>query len=291
MFDRTLNRLEKESKRSVPRNEGDYEGDGSKQIVIDGEVKRDGFGAALTDKGLLYCGKCLTLKQTRLWSALLNRLYEPMCLCQCEQEKEKALDREFRDKELELKVERIRRNVDPLVLENTFDRDNRADETASTICRDYLSRFDSFFFKNGTGLYLHGDVGVGKTFFAGCIANGAAEKGYTVRAVSVNRLINDLYSATDKTGYVRELTNADLLIIDDLGAQRKTEYASEQVFTVIDERYKTKKPLIVTSNLHYESLGKTKNITEKRIADRIVDMCIPVRVAGASQRKKPKLFE
>lgn len=288
MYDRMFTNIKKQAERVIPTNEGDYLGDGSVLLHANGAILRDENGAALNDKGLLYCGRCHTLKQTRIYSAVMGRLFEPKCLCRCASEQEDLLERELQEEQFRMRLERMRKNADPLLLSNTFEKDEEPMSDASRLCRDYLDRFSPFFYPRGAGLYLCGGVGVGKTFYACCIANGAAEQGYTVRAMSVNRMINDLFSASDKSGLIRSLVSADLLIIDDLGAQRKTEYASEQVFTVIDERYKTQKPLIVTSNLPYHSLKETKDVTEQRIADRIVDMCVPIKVSGGSKRKKPK---
>ena len=290
MYDKTLARLQQLAERAIPRERGDYLGDGSVLLYHNGKALRDNRGIVLNDKGLLYCGKCRTLKQTRRYSAVLGGVIEPMCLCRCAGEQEEMQDKAFQKEQFQMRLERMKQHADPLLLDNTFDRDNAPDSVPSRLCRDYLDRFSPFFYPRGAGLYLYGGVGVGKTFYACCIANGAAEKGYTVRAMSVNRIINDLFSTTDKSGVIRKLVSADLLIIDDFGAQRKTEYASEQVFTVIDERYKTKKPLIVTSNLPYHSLKETKDITEQRIADRIVDMCIPIEIAGGSKRVMPKKY-
>ena len=77
---------------------------------------------------------------------------------------------------------------------------------------------------------------------------------------------------------------ATLLIIDDLGAERGTEYAVENVFNVIDRRYRSGKPLIITTNLHLSMLTNEQSLDKKRIYDRILELCIPVCVNGASKR-------
>ena len=77
---------------------------------------------------------------------------------------------------------------------------------------------------------------------------------------------------------------ATLLIIDDLGAERGTEYAVENVFNVIDRRYRSGKPLIITTNLHISMLTNEQSLDKKRIYDRILELCIPVCVNGASKR-------
>ena len=77
---------------------------------------------------------------------------------------------------------------------------------------------------------------------------------------------------------------ATLLIIDELGAERGTEYAVENVFNVIDRRYRSGKPLIITTNLHISMLTNEQSLDKKRIYDRILELCIPICVNGASKR-------
>ena len=106
------------------------------------------------------------------------------------------------------------------------------------------------------GLLLWGDVGTGKSFFAGCIANALLEQGVPVLMTNFSRILNalsGLYSE-EKNQYIDSLNQYSLLIIDDLGIERSTEFALEQVFNVIDSRYRSKLPLIVTTNMTLEEL-------------------------------------
>ena len=105
--------------------------------------------------------------------------------------------------------------------------------------------------KSCIGLLLWGDVGTGKTFIAACIANALIEQGVAVLMTNFSKILNQL-SATfneDRNKYIENMNGYSLLIIDDLGIERNSEFALEQVFNVIDSRYRSKKPLIVTTNL------------------------------------------
>lgn len=82
------------------------------------------------------------------------------------------------------------------------------------------------------------------------------------------------------------LMRYSLLIIDDLGIERNTEYAKEQVYNIIDERYKAKLPLIVTTNLTLDELKDSKELAYRRIYDRVLSMCVPVSFQGESHRKQ-----
>ena len=76
-----------------------------------------------------------------------------------------------------------------------------------------------------------------------------------------------------------------LLIIDDLGIERNSDFALEQVFNVIDSRYRSKKPLIITTNLTLSELNNAADIAHKRIYDRILERCIPVRINNRNIRQ------
>ena len=86
---------------------------------------------------------------------------------------------------------------------------------------------------------------------------------------------------------VMQMQAYDLVILDDLGAERQSQYALEKTFFVIDERYKTGKPLIVTTNQKLsdmEAMRQSGHADYKRIYDRIFEMCIPIMFEGPSRR-------
>lgn len=97
--------------------------------------------------------------------------------------------------------------------------------------------------------------------------------------------IKDLFAAEDKTEYIRLLNGYELLIIDDLGVERNSEYALENIFSVIDWRYQSGKPLIITTNIPLVQLKQETKIEKKRIYDRILERCIPVKIDGVSRRE------
>ena len=74
-------------------------------------------------------------------------------------------------------------------------------------------------------------------------------------------------------------------ILDDFGMERGTEYGLEQVYNVVDSRYRSRKPLIVTTNLTLEELQNPEDTAHARIYDRLTEMCTPVRITGENFRK------
>ena len=149
--------------------------------------------------------------------------------------------------------------------------------------KKYVEEWSAMLSEN-IGLLLWGDVGTGKTFFAACIANQLIENNITVRMTNFSTVLNDLYKDEDKNKYISDLVSVELLIVDDLGIERDTPYALEQVFTVIDARYRSNRPLIVTTNLTLTEIKNPTDVMHKRIYDRVLEMCIPIKFTGNSMR-------
>lgn len=141
------------------------------------------------------------------------------------------------------------------------------------------------------GLLFWGRPGTGKTFAAACIANAVLETedlhDSTVKMTTFGTILNKLpgMSAADKEQYLNGFQTCDLLILDDFGMERQTDYAREQVFNIIDGRYLARRPLIVTTNLSLNGLKHPKDMHEQRIFDRVLELCVPVCFDGDSLRQ------
>jgi DNA replication protein DnaC len=127
-------------------------------------------------------------------------------------------------------------------------------------------------YKDNTGLLLWGNIGTGKTFFAACIANALINNGVPVLMTNFAKIINALsgFNIEDKNKYIVDFNRYKLLVIDDLGAERQSDFAQEIVYNVIDSRYKNGQPIIITTNLTLDEIKKPANITYSRIYDRIL---------------------
>ena len=112
------------------------------------------------------------------------------------------------------------------------------------------------------GLLFWGDVGTGKSFLAACIANGLLDQGVSVMMTNFTRILNKLsdLQAKERCQYIAAFGKVDLLIIDDLGVERNSEFALEQVYAVIDERYKANLPLIITTNLTPRQMRSVQDV-------------------------------
>ena len=172
-----------------------------------------------------------------------------------------------------------------------FDHCDDINDPLMVTMQKYCKNFDEFY-RQGCGLILYGSVGIGKTFAAACVANALVDEGRSVHMTDFSRIINSLWGvATGKQKYLDNLNRYDLLIIDDLAAERDTSYANEIVMNVIDSRCRSGKPLIVTTNLTADVLFSPKELSKKRVFSRLCEMCIPVACKGERDRRKEKMAE
>lgn len=237
-----------------------------------------------TVDGLLYCGKCHTPKQCRI--EILGEIRMPYHLCQCEEER----DRRMQAKKRQEQIERMRSACfpDTEMCGWRFEVDDgTGDKKAMSVMKNYEKHFDVMYQKN-RGLLIFGDVGVGKSFATACVANALIDKGYSVKCLSAVQIVeygyfnnNDAYAE-----YLNAVTVPDLLIIDDLGAERGTDFAVERVFSLVNTRISANKPVIVTTNLTPEQLTHSNNLQKNRISSRLFKITIPVQYTGTDRRRK-----
>ena len=151
--------------------------------------------------------------------------------------------------------------------------------------RKYAARWKELS-RRGLGLLFWGKPGTGKTFAAACVANELCAEDVSVRMCTPGRILNRLpcLSPQEKEDFLADLHSCGLLILDDLGMERRTDYAKEQLFTVIDGRCRAGKPMLVTTNLPLSVFKSAEDLAEKRIFDRLLERCVPVLFDGESLR-------
>ena len=243
----------------------------------------------LGEDSLIYCSKCRTARQKRI--AVAGRTIEPRCMCACqtaayEQQEQERKHREFLDK-----VEKNRSVglTDPVLRRHTFENDLGYNPQQMDMAKRFVQHWEEFQ-KDSMGLLLWGPVGTGKSFIAGCIANALLDRGVPVMMTNLARLLNkltDMY-AGDRNAYIDSFNSLPLLIIDDLGVERNSEFAREQVFSVIDSRYRSQLPMIVTTNLTPKEMKNPADLSRARIYDRVLERCTPIRVDNQNIRERNK---
>lgn len=207
------------------------------------------------------------------------------CSCQCiERTKQEALINQQKHNHLvrRLKAEGF---SDPSMLDWAFENDNGRSPQMHHAHR-YVEQWQTMRAEN-LGLLLWGGVGTGKSFLAGCIANALMEQEVPVRMTNFARILNELNSSfSGRNDIVDRLCRYPLLIIDDFGMERGTEYALEQIYNIVDSRYRSRKPLIVTTNLSLTELQNPQDTAHARIYDRVLEMCLPILFTGENFRKE-----
>ncbi len=125
----------------------------------------------------------------------------------------------------------------------------------------------------GRGLWLAGGPGTGKTALAMIVSKAAMDAGRTVAIYSCPRLLSVIRESIDAGGvldFLDRLAEADLLHVDDLGAEHRTEWVLEQLYSIINSRYEEQRATLVTSNLDYDELAAQLG---ERIVSRLEGMC------------------
>ena len=166
----------------------------------------------------------------------------------------------------------------------TFENDN-GQNPQTAIARRYTEKWETMKEKN-MGLLFWGGVGTGKSYLAACIANALMEQEIPVRMTNFAAILNDLAASfKGRNEYISRLCRYPLLVLDDFGMERDTAYGLEQVYSVIDSRYRSRRPLIVTTNLTLQEIQNPTDTAHARIYDRLLEMCAPVRFTGGNFRK------
>ena len=239
--------------------------------------------------GILYCGKCNQPRQAWIdWfpdkdGKQQMKLVPVMCHCDMEKEEQEKERMEQLDFDESMRKMRLVLHTQRDDIRWRFDMDDDPNNPIAKTCREYVDKWDSML-KENVGIIFFGNKGTGKTFYASCIYNALKAKRVLVGFTSTPNLMNIL-SKWDKTEIFDEIARAKLLIIDDLGAERGNEYSAELIYSVIDARYKTGKPTIITTNLDYDDMKREEDLWRSRIYDRVIEMCpVPIQMTGKSRR-------
>jgi len=126
----------------------------------------------------------------------------------------------------------------------------------------------------GKGLWIQGDVGTGKTTLAMLVSKAALDAGRSVAIYSLPRLLNLLREAMDseegKLDFLDRLTAVDLLHLDDLGAENRTDWVLEQLYSIVNARYEAQRAIVATTNLMPDELSVRLGA---RTVSRLVEIC------------------
>ena len=264
MYEQLFNELVKRSKAALPPAETD----------------------AVGDDGLRFCTICGKKRETFVRPSWAPEALKVPIRCDCDREEDQAFAKKQRQEERKRAVSSMKSISfdDPKMKAASFaGKGTEMNKAVNTTFR-FLENFDKLA-AMGQGLLLYGPTGVGKTFAVACLVNALNDQGVPAVLTSFPAIADWMTEDLDhRNAKIRQLQDAELLAIDDLGAERSSEYMQETVERIIDARYRSKKPLIITTNLRPEEMKAPNNVQRSRIYSRIKEMCVPVAITGEDRR-------
>ncbi len=225
--------------------------------------------------------------------------------CRCAEEKAAEEDRQARAvQEARWQAEKLERlfeqsNLGPRFLACTFDawRDRPGAAGAFRSARQYAESFEARQ-EDGRGLILFGDAGNGKSHLAAAIVNELVGRGVPCVFQTVPALLRRVRATFSRDSDASEeeilsaLVEAPLLVLDDAGAEKHTEWGESTLYYLVDERYRHQLPVVVTSNLNLSGLEAAIGF---RAVDRLIETCEMVEITATSYRqelarKRPRTY-
>ena len=202
-----------------------------------------------------------------------------------DEEREAAKDRAYKERTRQLFEQS---NLGVKFERATFDAWERRDGTqaAFNACQKWACNWPP---KNGQGLVIEGPTGSGKTHLAAAITHELLDKGVEVIFQSVPDLLLRIRGSYNRNAefteeqIIRRLVDIELLVLDDLGAEKMTDWTETTIYNLIDQRYRHERPVIITTNLNLSEIGDRIG---PRTMDRLVESYLNVRLKANSYRRR-----
>lgn len=139
-------------------------------------------------------------------------------------------------------------------------------------------------FDKGRGLLLFGHAGRGKTFLAACICNELVEREHKCKMASVHSLVERMYH-DGEMAVLHDLRQFELVVLDDFGAERTTDYTLEKLFAIVDALYKADVSMIITTNMSAAEITQPSK-DYARMMERIKERCERYEITGRNRRQQ-----
>lgn len=262
-----------------------------------------------------YCPYC---NRKLGWKGLINP-FDPKRIfswctvidCDCEeykknkeikriQELEEIRKREEQERKIEYKrkIEKLfeQSNISKRGMKRTFEtfEINEENNRVYTMAKKYVDLWEKYK-DEGTGLIFIGRYGTGKTHLAFAIANSLLIQGVPViyeTFINLMEKLKESYSneSLDYYEIIKLYCECDLLIIDDLGKERPSEWVLEKLFQIVNTRYENMLPIIITTNYNEKELVKRLSIgndgkTAESLVSRLNEICLEIDTNFQDYRK------
>lgn len=219
----------------------------------------------------------------------IKKLVQPVCPCEAEALNEEDKQRAKFQEQRKLREMFSISDLGEKFEQASFEKFNivKGTENAFKLSKRFVKEVDTELWK-GVALMLWGEAGNGKSLLAASVANELESKGKTVVFISMPNLLQKIRNTFNNNNreteneIMKALHTCDLLIIDDIGAEKITDWVEDVIFRIVDGRYTRKKQIFITSNLSPEDLGKKIGF---RSMDRLTEMCQSINNKGTSYRK------
>lgn len=236
-------------------------------------IVRNSFGAIdknvdyIGTDGLWHCGHCGNPKQKYIHC--LDRDWLVGFICECQgKDRQKQQERERKIKER---------------LESCFGNDttHQAEDDEPMSKRvEFAKKYAEKFTRQSKWLVIYGDVGTGKSYRAAQICRDVISRDFTAKYTSLSEIERSLWN-NDKAEIYKSLDHYDLIVLDDFGSERQTQYTAEIRYNIVDMRYKNGKPIIITTNV---AKFDSDDISDKRVYSRIKEKSIFLKYEGKDRR-------
>jgi len=249
------------------------------------------------------CGQCGKVFEYEEVDGIFN--YTPSCcskeceakLVEAKEAKEEKARQEREIKETRSLIYRCERKIDRKIPKKYIDIEtyksklfNKAIEgiKLKVNCKSSYGMHDTTIdYTYGKSLFLTGSVGRGKTVFIASVVKAYLKAGIPIKWISFPKFIMELqnmFRSSDDSPYDEAKKVAkyeSMLFIDDLGAEKLTEFVSQIMYYIINEREQNMLPTIITSNY---SLSEINQQIDARVSSRIAGMCEVLEFKGTDKR-------
>lgn len=159
----------------------------------------------------------------------------------------------------------------------------------------FASNFTNEYPAEDRGLLLSGPVGVGKTHLAVSILKGLTERGFSCLFYEFGSLLKEIQDSYNPRTQASELAvlapvlNAEVLVLDELGASKPTDWVRDTMAYIINTRYNDARVTIFTTNYPDRTSNEREETLEDRIGvrlrSRLYEMCRTIEIDGTDFRK------